>query len=107
MRLPNEHRREEESMVLLSAGGGARTVQFEMVAEPGSQVFVAGTFNGWNPAANPLKDNPGSGHFKATLEVPPGRHEYKFVVNGVWCVDPQCAEWNPNSLGSLNSVIQV
>jgi len=84
-----------------------RSVQFELSVEPGSQVFVAGTFNNWNPTANPLKDNPGSGHCKATLSLPAGRHEYKFVVNGVWIIDSNCSDWAPNAHGSLNSVLHV
>jgi 1,4-alpha-glucan branching enzyme len=93
-------------MQQLPADAGKR-VRFELPAEPGSRVFVAGTFNDWSPTANPLKDNPGSGHCKATLSIPPGRHEYKFVVNGEWRVDPNCTAWAPNELGSLNSVILV
>ena len=92
-------------MKLLSEG--TKRVQFDLSVEPGKQVFVAGTFNNWNPTANPLKDNPGSGHCKATLRIPVGTHEYKFVVNGVWTVDPKCAERVPNAHGSLNSVLHV
>ena len=84
-----------------------KTVRFELVAKPGSQVFVAGTFNKWDPTANPLKDNPDSGHFKAPLHLPAGRYEYKFVVNGAWQSDPKCADWAPNEYGSLNSVLYV
>jgi hypothetical protein len=54
-----------------------------------------------------MSDNPGSGHCKTTLVLPPGRHEYKFVVNGEWCVDANCAECVPNDQGSLNSVVTV
>ena len=85
----------------------ARSVLFEIRAEPGSQVFVAGTFNSWDPTANPLKENPDSGHFKSTLRLPAGTHEYKFVVNGVWSADPKCHAWVPNGIGSLNSVLHV
>ena len=93
-------------MKLLSAKTGKR-VRFELSAEPGSKVFVAGTFNGWSPTANVLKDNPDSGHFKAALRVPTGTHEYKFVVDGVWTMDPACADWTANGCGSLNSVRHV
>ena len=27
--------------------------------------------------------------------------------NDVWCVDPECSEWVPNGIGSLNSVVTV
>lgn len=84
-----------------------RRVQFDLSVQPGSRVFVAGTFNNWNPTVHQLKDNPGSGHCKATLRIPPGRHEYKFVVNGEWVADPKCPEWVPNDQGSLNSVVHV
>ena len=91
----------------LLAATTERRVKFELSVQPGSQVFVAGTFNNWNPTANSLKDNPGSGHCKTTLVLPPGRHEYKFIVNGEWRTDANCAESAPNDQGSLNSVITV
>lgn len=84
-----------------------KKVSFQMKAEPGSAVFVAGTFNQWDPTQYRLRDKPDSGEFKIKLTVPPGRLEYKFVVNGVWCVDPNCSDWAPNNQGSLNSVISV
>lgn len=84
---------------------GKKRVAFEIKAEPGSEVFVAGSFNGWNPTKNRLtfKD----GVYRTTILLPKGRHEYKFVINEVWCVDPECPEWAPNGLGSLNSVVNV
>lgn len=91
----------------LLAATTERRVQFELSVLPGSLVFVAGTFNNWNPTVNQLKDNPGSGHCKATLSLPAGRHEYKYVIDGVWIVDPNCVDWIPNDCGSMNSVLHV
>ncbi|OGV61801.1 MAG: hypothetical protein A2498_16250 [Lentisphaerae bacterium RIFOXYC12_FULL_60_16] len=82
-----------------------KRIKFQLQAEPGCEVFVAGSFNGWNPKKNRLKF--AAGVYATTLVVTPGRHEYKFVVDGVWCVDPSCPEWAPNGLGSLNSVLTV
>lgn len=84
-----------------------KKVRFELPAKPGSEVFVAGTFNNWSPTANPLKYNPALGHFETFLHVPDGKHEYKFVVNGVWSVDPKCTAKLPNAYGSHNSVLHV
>jgi 1,4-alpha-glucan branching enzyme len=84
-----------------------KKVSFQIKAEPGNAVFVAGTFNQWDPTQYRLRDNPTSGEYKIKLTVPPGRHEYKFVVNGVWCADPNCPDWAPNGQGSLNSVLNV
>ncbi len=89
------------------AGKTSKRVTFELTAEPGSRVYVAGTFNKWDPAADPMKDNPDGGHYAAALRLAPGRHEYKFVVNGDWRLDPNCADSVPNAHGSRNSVIVV
>jgi 1,4-alpha-glucan branching enzyme len=90
-----------------AASAAKKKVSFELSAEPGSRVFVAGTFNNWDPTANPLKDNPDSGLFKAAVSLPKGMHEYKFVVNGIWCIDPKCPDRCPDGHGSLNSVLNV
>ena len=90
-----------------SASRKDKFTHFELEAEPGRQIFVAGSFNGWDPTANPMMDNPDSGHYKAAIRLPPGRHEYKFVVNGEWRVDPKCPLRVENDQGAVNSVIQI
>jgi 1,4-alpha-glucan branching enzyme len=90
-----------------SAGGKDKFTHFELEAEPGRRVFVAGSFNGWDPAANPMMDNPDSGHYKAAIRLPPGRHEYKFVVDGEWRVDPKCPARVSTGSGMENSVLVV
>ena len=86
---------------------GRRRLTFEVQAEPKSEVFVAGAFNEWNPRKSKLTEKKKKGMFSATMLLPKGRHEYKFVINGVWSIDPECPEWTPNGLGSLNSVLVV
>jgi len=80
---------------------------FQINAQPGSQVSVCGTFNDWDSAQFPMKDNPKDGVFKRTILLPQGRHEYKFVVDGNWMTDPDCEEQAPNWCGTMNSVIVV
>ena len=82
-------------------------VDFELKAEPGAKVFIAGTFNDWDPTQVKMHDRNQDGTYRTSLLLPKGRHEYKFVVNGAWCADPTCAEWSPNSYGTLNSVVTV
>jgi 1,4-alpha-glucan branching enzyme len=94
-------------MMKLLAAHAEKEVRFELSTEPGSRVFVAGSFNHWDPTANPLKDNPDSGHYKAALIIPTGTHTYRFVVNGVWIVDPACTDCAPNAYGSEDSVLHV
>jgi len=82
-----------------------RRVKFAVQADRGNEVAVAGTFNDWDPARNKMRFKDGT--WAASLLLLPGRYEYKFVINGVWCVDPACNEWTPNAYGSLNSVVTV
>ena len=84
-----------------------RRVAFRLQSEPGRVVAVAGDFNGWSTDANVLVDKAGTGDYKAVILLAPGAYEYKFVVDGAWCVDPACAEWVQNDLGTLNSVARV
>ena len=85
----------------------AKRIEFRLHKPPGRTVAVAGTFNAWNPLATPLVDESGDGHYKAIVDVPPGRHEYRFVVDGKWHIDPNCAESVRNGYGSVNSIIVV
>ena len=83
-----------------------RKVTFRVEAEPGSKVFVAGSFNGWDAVKNELVQGE-DGAFSTALMLERGSHEYKFVINDVWCVDPTCDDWTPNGMGSLNSVVSI
>ncbi len=95
------------SLMRLMTRAPGKAVHFEITAERGSRVFVAGTFNNWDPTAHPLNHDPDAGVFRVTLHLAAGAHEYKFVVNGVWHMDDKCPHWVPNAHGSLNSVIHV
>ena len=79
-------------------------VTFRVRAEIGSKVYLAGCFNDWNPSDKPMTDKKGDGEFTCTLTLPKGRYEYKFVINGTWCADPECTDWVQNNMGTLNSV---
>jgi 1,4-alpha-glucan branching enzyme len=85
----------------------AKRVTFQIAASPKSEVYLAGSFNQWDPKRHLMKDPSGTGKYAITLMLPKGQHEYKFVVNGNWVVDPECRNWVRNSLGTLNSVATV
>lgn len=89
-----------------SANAGTRTCKFEINAPAGSKVFIAGTFNNWNPTSHKMRKG-AKGVYYTTLELSPGRYEYKFLVNDDWHADEKCPNWVPNGLGTLNSVIEV
>lgn len=73
---------------------------------PAQQVFLAGSFNQWNPTANPMqraKDD----EWVLKLVLPPGRYEYKFVADGTWLEDPENPNKAPDGFGGYNSVVLV
>lgn len=84
-----------------------RRITFRYPSGQAGDVRVAGTFNDWDPDAHPLRDRDGSGEHTVTLLAWPGRHAYKFIVNGVWQCDPSKAARVPDGFGGENSVIEI
>ena len=73
-----------------------------------NSVSVAGSFNSWNTAANPLADGDKDGRWDAVIDIPAGRITYKFVVNGdQWMPDDNAAETEEDGFGGKNAVLLV
>ena len=84
------------------------TFKYQPVIGGVNTVAVAGSFNGWNATANPLADPDKDGIWSADVEIPAGRVEYKFVVNGdQWFTDETAAETSPDGFGGQNSILVV
>lgn len=81
-------------------------VSFALSREDAREVFVAGSFNDWDPQATPLLRQTDR-RWQRELTLPPGAHEYLFVVDGHWLPDPQAGESAPNPFGTENSVVRV
>ncbi|MEY5062080.1 MAG: hypothetical protein RLZZ112_44 [Verrucomicrobiota bacterium] len=69
-------------------------------------VSVAGSFNAWNTGANPMKKT-GENTWELSLDLPPGSHTYKLMVDGQWRLDPANKEKAGDGTGNQNSMIQV
>jgi 1,4-alpha-glucan branching enzyme len=82
-----------------------KSVEFVLNLPQANSVIVAGTFNNWDLNKNPLRK--AGGGWRAKVELPPGRHEYRFVVDGQWISDPNAKECIRNDFGSTNSVLVV
>ena len=89
-----------------AAKPGKKRHTFSLDAAEALEVFVAGTFNNWNPEGHPLKKDK-KGIWKVALSLPAGSHEYRFVVNGEWQEDPVCEERCLNAFGTHNSVLNL
>jgi 1,4-alpha-glucan branching enzyme len=81
-------------------------VGFALFEPHAQRVSLCGGFNAWSPEATPMNRQDG-GLWEASLALPPGRHEYKFVVDGQWLPDPNAPEQVFNAHGTLNAVVQV
>jgi 1,4-alpha-glucan branching enzyme len=83
-----------------------RTIAISFAAAEAHEVFVAGDFNQWNPKGTPLNKD-AQGVWRTQLQVPPGGHEYRLVVDNQWQDDPHAANYIPNPFGSHNAFVQV
>ncbi len=83
------------------------TVTFTIHAEKGKDVYVAGEFNNWDPTAKKMAYKARKGLYEATLKLEPGTYQYKYIIDGTWCADPENAEAVANDQGTFNSVITV
>ena len=66
-------------------------------------VQLAGDFTHWQKKAIPMEPQEG-GVWQTTVELPPGTHHYRFIVDGQWRDDPACTLRVPNPYGGENSV---
>ncbi|NNM28223.1 MAG: glycoside hydrolase family 13 [Akkermansiaceae bacterium] len=91
---------------------GGQDVEFVCRAPSATAVFLAGSFNGWSPDATPMEAE-AAGEWKATVALPKGRHEFKFVIDGEWCCGPDCpgpgscSRCVPDGHGGMNRLLEV
>ena len=84
-----------------------KAVTFTYTHPTAKSVAIAGSFNQWNPKSHPMKAG-ARGRWSAEITLAPGRHEYRFVLNGgMWVDDPTCKERCQNPLGGQNCVVHV
>lgn len=84
-----------------------KAITFTVHADKGKSVYLAGEFNDWDPTAKKLAYKARSGIYATTLKLAPGSYQYKFVIDGIWCADPENADAVPNDQGTFNSVVTV
>lgn len=86
--------------------GAKKRVTFKFNDAGARQVFVAGSFNSWDPSAKPLKKD-AKGVWKAAIMLAQGVYQYRFIVDGQWMEDPASQDKQVNEFGSFNSVVVV
>lgn len=114
---PDLSRREADSAFALGSAaalpsGSTReevggTVRFEFTLPSAARaVALVGDFNGWDERATPMAQRGADGTWSARIPLPPGRHQYAFVVDGRrWLVDPLAPQVPDGGFGPTNAVV--
>ena len=83
-----------------------RRVTFSFESSDAKEVILMGDFNNWNANKHPMKSN-GNGMWNKSVMIPPGRYEYKFLVDRQWEEDPQNDQTRLNCFGTYNNVFNL
>jgi hypothetical protein len=82
-------------------------VRFAVEAQGARHVALAGSFNDWRTDTLMLAETSKPGLFVVTVPLPPGVHEYMFVIDGRWVTDPTADERRPDGFGRQNALIRL
>ncbi|MDJ0785473.1 MAG: AAA family ATPase [Myxococcota bacterium] len=95
----------------VSLGGDReREVTVEFRGDEVGDVRIAGDFNGWIPdkgVASSLRQDERGRVWVKVMHLPPGTYQYRYVVDGEWCEDPENPNAVPAPVGGRNSVLVV
>jgi 1,4-alpha-glucan branching enzyme len=88
------------------AKNNSKQQSFSYAAPGAMNVQLVGDFTHWQE--HPISMRKGAdGIWRALVGLEPGKHHYRFLVDGQWQDDPECALQVPNPYGSRDSVRQV
>jgi hypothetical protein len=87
---------------------GLSHVTFVLAAPSAREVAVIGSFNDWNAAGWTMTRDPSRGLWTLSSALPPGNHEYVFLIDGTTPVADAAAALNvDDGFGGRNSVLLV
>jgi 1,4-alpha-glucan branching enzyme len=79
---------------------------FHINAPGARSVLLAGDFTQWQQKPMPMQKGK-NGVWLANVNLSPGKHKYRFIVDGEWHDDPECTIRVPNPFGSQDMIRQV
>ena len=82
----------------------SKSVRFQWPHEASGSVRLAGSFNSWQP--QDMSFDASDGVWRLERDVAPGKHQFKFVVDGEWVHDAGQPH-TPNEVGSENNFLEV
>ena len=91
-----------------AAPEGLSPVTFVLAAPGATEVAVIGSFNDWNAAGWNMSRDAATGLWTLATALPPGSHEYVFLVDGSTPIpDASAALSADDGFGSRNSILLV
>ena len=98
--------KKKETKNTLSMKRDHKKTTFKFMAPEAQSVLLAGEFNSWNPDVHPL-ERTSNGLWEVSIDLSPGRYEYRFLVDGQWQNDPNCTAFASNPFGSENCIVTL
>jgi len=99
------------AMVSTSIQLGPKQVEDRIVLryyDPIAQdVQIAGDFSNWEPVEDIMVKQNENKIWKGTVQLEPGKYQYKFIVDGEWKIDPSNPEVTTSDMGVCNSLLIV
>jgi hypothetical protein len=102
--ISNQQARKETNMARKNHSTKQQTSSF--AASTAMSVQLVGDFTHWQEAPIAMKKGP-NGVWKASVDLSPGTHHYRFLVDGQWRDDPECTLRVANPFGSQDAFRQV
>lgn len=86
-------------------------VRFVVLADDAQSVSLVGDFNDWSKNATLLSHGSSPGAWSASVVLPPGRHEYAFIIHtrtgDRWMADPFSGATHRDEFGTESSIVYV
>jgi 1,4-alpha-glucan branching enzyme len=83
-------------------------VRFVFLDSRARTVAVAGSFNEWSPSTHPLRREEPLGRWSVVVALPPGEHQFAYVVDGTrWTMPPAAEAYADDGFGAKNGVVVV
>ncbi|HVR82961.1 MAG TPA: glycogen-binding domain-containing protein [Planctomycetota bacterium] len=83
-----------------------RRIPFSVNAPRAEKVVITGDFTGWSHEGVPLR-RASNGQWGTVLNLSPGEHQYRLIIDDEWCDDPMAKKQVPNEFGGSNCVLEV
>jgi len=80
-----------------------RKQTFHFKSPDARSVLLVGDFTHWQQRGIPMSRGK-DGIWMATVELQPGKHAYRFIVDGEWSDDPECRIRVDNPYGGQDMV---